>query len=415
MFKKLFKMQWVLLAMFTTMLPIGAEVAFAHGERAQQAGLRMRTMNWFDINISPTDVKVNDVVTITGKFNPSVWWPDHMASIEEAAFLNIGVAGPAFVRIDSRVNGIPMIRSTQFELGKTYEFEIKIKARAPGSYHAHPVMSIEGAGPIIGPGTWIEVGGSQDDFVNTVETLTGETIDLETYGLTAIIWTHLFWLAVGIAWLAYWFRKTPVIMPRYNRITEEGEGKANELITMQDMVVSFVFFVFTLVAITGGYFWAQSEYPITTPLQTSKVDVPLLPDQEDVLDIKVNKATYRIPGRSFKLDLEVTNHSDRTLRVGEFSTANIRFINKDVLPGLTRVDKQDLIAPDGLVVEGGSILPGQTKLITVYADDALWETYRLTSLIYDPDSRFAGMLFFFDENGERFHYEVGGAMLPEFS
>jgi len=111
----------------------------------------------------------------------------------------------------------------------------------------------------------------------------------------------------------------------------------------------------------------------------------------------------------------VTNLSDRTLRVGEFSTANIRFINKDVQPGLTRVDKQDLIAPDGLVVEGGAILPGQTTTISVYADDALWETYRLTSLIYDPDSRFAGMLFFFDENGERFHYEVGGAMLPEFT
>ena len=413
MFKKLFKMQWVLLAMFATMLPL--EAAFAHGERAQQAGLRMRTMNWFDVQISPVNVQVNDVVTIRGKFNPSTWWPDHMASIEESAFLNVGVAGPAFVRIDSRVNGVPMIRSTHFDLGKTYEFEIKIKARAPGRYHAHPVMSIEGAGPIIGPGTWLEVGGSQDDFVNTVETLTGETIDLETVGLTAIIWTHSFWLVVGIAWLFYWFRKTPVIMPRYNKIVEEGEARAGELITMQDMVVSFVFFVFTLVAITGGYFWAQNEYPITTPLQTSKVDVPNLPDQEHVLDIKVIKATYRIPGRSFKLDLDVTNLSDRTLRVGEFSTANIRFINKDVQPGLTRVDKQDLIAPDGLVVEGGAILPGQTTTISVYADDALWETYRLTSLIYDPDSRFAGMLFFFDENGERFHYEVGGAMLPEFS
>ena len=31
---------------------------FAHGERAQQAGLRMRAVNWFDIEVSQTDVKI---------------------------------------------------------------------------------------------------------------------------------------------------------------------------------------------------------------------------------------------------------------------------------------------------------------------------------------------------------------------
>jgi len=66
------------------------------------------------------------------------------------------------------------------------------------------------------------------------------------------------------------------------------------------------------------------------------------------------------------------------------------------------------------VVEGGSIGPGETKRIVMYADDALWETYRLTSLIYDPDSRFAAMLFFYNESNERVYYEVGGPMLPTF-
>lgn len=415
MSKKIFKIQWVLLAVLTAVMPFSIDLAFAHGERAQQAGLRMRTMNWFDVEISPTEVKVNDIVTIKGKFVPSVWWPEHVASIAESAFLNVGVPGPVFLRLDSRVNGVAHIRSSRYELGKTYEFEITLKARLPGRYHAHPVMSVEGAGPIIGPGTWVEVTGSHDGFENTVTTLTGETIDLESYGMTNIVWTHIFWIVVGMAWLGYWFRKTPVIMPRYNKVLELGDDNANQLITMKDMVVSFLFFVFTLVAIAGGYFWAQSQYPITTPLQTGKIDIPALPEQEHVLDLEVLEARYRIPGRSFRVDLEVRNVSDRVLRVGEFSTANIRFINKDVIPGVKRRDAQHLVAEEGLRVEGGAIMPGETKTITVYADDALWETYRLTSLIYDPDSRFAGMLFFFDEDGNRFHYEIGGAMLPEFS
>jgi methane/ammonia monooxygenase subunit B len=78
------------------------------------------------------------------------------------------------------------------------------------------------------------------------------------------------------------------------------------------------------------------------------------------------------------------------------------------------VDSHDLVASEGLRVEDGMIDANATKEIKVFAEDALWETYRLTSLIYDPDSRFAGMLFFFGDNGDRFHTEVGGPMLPVF-
>ncbi len=388
---------------------------FAHGERAQQAGLRMRTLNWFDFTISQVTLEVNETITVSGKFVPSVWWPDHMASPEHAAYLNVSSPGPAFVRLDSRVNGEPTIRSQRYKMGELYEFEIILKARTPGRYHIHPVLNVKGTGPLIGPGLWVEITGDQADFENSIVTLTKKTVDLESVGLKEVIWLHTFWIIVALAWFGYWFRKLPVIMPRFKAIEDGGDEAGNALITIQDMIVAFGFFLFTLVSITVLYFWTQEKYPITTPLQTSTFDVPILHEQADSLDIELIEARYRIPGRSFKVTMDIKNNSDHTYRIGEFLTANLRFINRDVLGEIKPRDENDLMASTGLFIEGNEIKPKQTSRVIIYADDALWETYRLTSLIYDPDSRFAGMLFFYDENNEREHYEIGGPMLPAFN
>ena len=408
------KFSVILLCIFT--LFSMAELAFAHGEKAQQAGLRMRTMNWWDLEVYPKKLEINDIMTVKGKFSPSVWWPRHMANPQDGmAYLNLGVPGPVFVRIDSRVNGVPMIRSAQFKKGETYEFEMKLKARTPGRYHVHPVISVEGTGPVIGPAYWVEVTGDPEKFENKVETLTGEIVDMETHGMKEIVTWHTFWAIVGLLWIAYWFRKFPVLMPRYREVERLGPKRANEMISLQDMIVAFVFFGGILTAIAGSYFYTQMKYPITTPLQTGEVEVQPLPSQGDIVELKLHKARYRIPGRSFKIEMDVTNNGDSPIRIGEFSTANVRFINKAVMGTVERQDELDTIASEGLQVEGGAIQPGETQRITLFAEDALWETMRLTSLVYDPDSRFAAMLFFFDEEGNRYHTEVGGQMMPTFS
>ncbi len=408
-------MKKFLVLCFSAWLILLSSTLFAHGERAQQAGLRMRTLNWFDFNIDKTQLNVNDTMVVSGKFIPSVWWPEHMPSPEGKAYLNVSSPGPAFVRLDSRVNGEPTIRSQRYKPGELYHFEITLKARIPGRYHIHPVLNVEGTGPVIGPGLWVVIEGDQKDFVNTITTLTGKTVDLESVGFKEAIWLHLFWLIVALAWFGYWFRKLPVVMPRFKAIQDGGDAAGNALITLQDMIVAFGFFLFTLVSITALYFWTQERFPITTPLQTSTFDVPIIHEQYKPLDIYMVQARYRIPGRSFRVTLDITNNSKHTYRIGEFSTANLRFINKAVLGDIKPKDESDLMATSGLFIEGGEIRAGETTRITLYADDALWETYRLTSLIYDPDSRFAGMLFFYDENNQRIQYEIGGPMLPVFN
>lgn len=405
-----------LLVVSLVLLQFYSDVVLAHGERAQQAGIRMRTMYWWDIEVHPKKLKIGEDVVVTGKFMPSTFWPEHLASIEHSAFMNIGVPGPAFLRMHSEVNGTPMVRSTRFYLGNEYHFKVVMKARQGGRYHVHPVVSVQDAGPIIAPGIWIEVEGKRPaDFKNEVTTLMGETIDLETHGMKEIIWMNAFWFAVGFAWLAYWFvRKDPVLLPRYSYIAEHGEENAGKLISLRDMIVAALFFGFTMVAITAGYFWAQARYPNTTPLQTGKVVTNELPAQEDALDVTVSNAVYHIPGRAFNFDVTVTNKGNSPLQLGEFATAGIRFVNSKVLPGIKPVDETDPVSPDGLVVDAPAVQPGETKTFTVSANDALWEKYRLTSLIYDPDSRFAGMLFFYDAEGKRYYHEIGEVMIPDF-
>lgn len=387
---------------------------FAHGERAQQAGIRMRTIHWMDLDIQPRKVKVGENIVVTGKFIPSEEWPYHLASIEDVAFLNIGIPGPSFLRISSEVNGVPMMRSTSFKKGELYEYKIVLKARRADRYHIHPVVNVADAGPIIGNGYWVEVEESSVPFENSITTLTGETIDTETYGLSNVINWSVFWGVIGVLWIVFWIYRMPLFIPRYRKVIELGDD-ANKMISPLDRKIGLLFLTTTLVVILGGYYYAEQQYPITTPLQTGRIEVPSLDRSLDKkVEVSLQKAIYRIPGRSFAVTMEVTNHSDSAISVGEFNAANIRFINHEVMGEVKPQDEHDLVAMQGLRIEGGSIGAGQTKVVTLYANDALWEIYRLTSLIYDPDSAFAGMLSFYDKLGRRYNSEIGGPMLPKF-
>ncbi len=397
------------------MLVLLAGDALAHGERAQLASMRMRTVHWFDTKVEPLNVKVGDIVTVTGKLVTSEWWPKHMPSIEETVYLNIGVPGPTFLRLHSEVNGVPMMRSTAFPLGKVYEYKTVLRARIAGRYHVHPILNVKDAGSLVDKGTWLEVAESDSDapFVNEITTLPGDTINLETYGLKGVFTWHLIWIAMGVAYLVYWLVRKELFIPRFIRIRELGDDRANEILTKRDFVASSLFFTATLALILGGYIWAELKYPITIPLQTGLVDVEPIEIPTGGLEVEVDHATYDLAGRSLNMQLKLTNNSDSPLRIGEFLTANIRFLNPDVNEGEI-YEGEEMVSKDGLTVSVDTIQPGQTVDVELVASDALWEQYRMTGLIHDPDSRFAGMIFYYDEDGERYFQEVGGAVLPNF-
>jgi len=113
-------------------------------------------------------------------------------------------------------------------------------------------------------------------------------------------------------------------------------------------------------------------------------------------------------------NFRITNEGKEAVRIGEFNTAGLRFLNPDVYT--TKVDYPDyLLADRGLTLSDNSpIQPGETKEITVTVQDARWDTERLSGLAYDVDSSFAGVLFFFTASGTRYPMEVGGSVIPTF-
>lgn len=386
--------------------------ALAHGEKAQEAFLRMRSIHWIDTQIGPVEVDVNDLVEVSGKFIPSKTWPGHVPT-PDTAFLNIGVPGPSFVRLESWVNGVNMVNSTSFELGGVYDYKVVLKARRPGRYHVHPLINVLDAGPLVGPGIWVNVNGRFGDFKHEVTTITGETVDLETYNLPTIFGWHLFWMSAGAAWLIYWiFFKGRQLLPRYRRVLKLGDD-ADSMISPFDRKLAVGVLVATLLMVTYGYFSTASQYPIVIPLQTGQISIEPNPVPDPLVEVRFDDASYRIPGRSLSVNLTVTNTGDKPVNVGEFMTANVRFIDSAV-SDVTPADEDDLIAPGGLQVSGGAIEPGETKQITIRAEDAMWETQRLARLIYDPDSRFAGLVYFYDSDGARQIIEVSGPLLPTF-
>jgi len=407
---KVAKLSFVALLMSLTAAMFYTPTASAHGEKSQAAFMRMRTIHWFDLNWSKDSVAVNDTMTISGKFHVFAGWPETVDK-PDISFLNIGIPGPVFIRAGSWIGGQLVPRSVTLELGETYEFKVLLKARRPGDWHVHTMMNVKGGGPIIGPGKWVTVTGSMGSFVNNITTLTGETINLETYNLSNIYFWHALWYAIGLAWLAFWVKR-PMFVPRHIAISG---GKADTLISANDKKVGLAFAIGTMAIVAASMASTNEKYPVTTPLQAGllrgmkPIEMP-----EATVSVKVDDASYRVPGRAMQMTLTVTNNGDSAIRLGEFNTAGVRFLDPAVLQDETAYP-DDLLAEEGLTVNDNSPLaPGETRTIEVTASDAAWEVYRLADLIYDPDSRFAGLLFFFDAEGNRQMVMVDAPLIPSF-
>ena len=222
-----------ILFLFLSLLSIAyTSLVSAHGERSQEPFLRMLSVQWYDTKWSTNKLAVNEELTLTGKFHLHTGWPEAIAR-PDVAFMHVYVPGPVFVRKGVWVNGRPMVRSASYEIGRDYEYKIVMKARRPGQHHVHPMLSIKDGGPNAGPGQWVEITGDAADFVNPITTLTGETVNLETWGWTRVWSWHALWGVLAVFWLAWWLRR-PLLAGRNIMLRQ---GREDELITPTDKKV----------------------------------------------------------------------------------------------------------------------------------------------------------------------------------
>lgn len=403
--------RWIVPALAVAGLFGGSPVVSAHGEKALEPFIRTRTIQFYDVAWSKPEMRVNDVVEVTGRFHVAEDWPIGVPK-PEAAFLNISAPGPVFIRTERSLNGQPWINSVALAPGGDYEFRVALKARVPGRYHIHPFFNLKDAGPVQGPGQWIEVGGVANDFENRATLLNGEIINMESYGLAGGVFWHALWIISGLAWLLWWIRR-PLFLPRYKMMLA---GQEQALITPLDKNIAKAILVAVPVIVLGANAMAQSRYPDAIPLQAALDRIePLSPlVNNGAVKVKVDRVEYRVSQRAMVLTAHITNQSGKAIRIGEFATANLRFIDRGVGGPITN-ESDELVTVTGLQTDLSSPLqPHQTKEIHITASDAGWETERLDGLIRDADSRLGGLLFFFDEEGQRSIASISAAVIPHF-
>ncbi len=254
--------------------------------------------------------------------------------------------------------------------------------------------------------------GDASDFVNQVTLLNGEVIDMETYGLGNAIYWHAFWILAGTAWLLWWLRR-PLFIQRYEML---ADGREDELVTETDKNVAKMILVGVAVVVLVGYLQAQSKHPNAIPLQAARDQIEPLQAKVNngVVDVKVKSAAYQVPDRAMVLKLKVTNNSDTILNIGELAVANVRFINAEVI-NAGNSENSELVAAEGLKTDTNTaIAPGETRLITVTAQDAAWETQRLDGLIKDADSRMGGLLFLYGPDQQRHIVSISASVIPKY-
>ena len=390
---------------------LSPDAALAHGEKALEPFVRMRTIQWYDLAWSKAKLNVNEEVVITGKFHVNADWPRGVAQ-PDATYLNVSAPGPVFIRTERYLNGQSSVSSSALKLGGDYDFKIVMKARTPGRFHLHPFVNLHDAGSVVGPGQWMEVEGDASAFTNQIKTLDGGVIDMETYGLANGLAWHGFWIALGAAWLLWWVRR-PLFIPRYKML---HAGQEASLVSPVDrMIGAAIIFVVPMI-VFGANFVTDLQYPNAIPLQAAMDQIDPLPPAVDVgaVQIKIQRAEYNVPARAMIMTALLHNGSDHAVRVGEFATANVRFLNPAVIQS-PQGEGAASAAREGLGIDTADpIAPGETRTIRITAKDSLWQRERLDGLIRDADTRMGGLLFLYDDAGRRYVSSVSAPVIPKF-
>lgn len=407
-----FKTGLLALIALTVLSGLPLSSAQAHGEKALEPFIRMRTIQWYDVQWSTQTLKVNDEVSVSGKFHVAEDWPVSVPK-PEASFLNISTPGPVLIRTERYLNGKPWANSVALQPGGDYEFKVVMKGRLPGRYHIHPFFNLRDAGQVMGPGVWLEIGGTADDFSNTIKTINGEMIDMESFGFANGVFLHLFWGALAAAWLLWWVRR-PLFISRYRML---DAGLEHELITSQDKLIAKVVLVGIPVLVLALNAVTSQRYPDAIPLQAGLDQILPLPAQVNAGTVNVDtlKAEYNVSKRAMLLQVKVDNRSQGAVRIGEFASANVHFLNADVTDSGYKPGKDD-VSNNGLSLDNATpIEPGEQRTVTIEVRDAAWESEKLDGLIRDADSRLGGLLFLYDDMlGKRYISSISAAVIPKY-
>jgi methane/ammonia monooxygenase subunit B len=411
-----------------------AAPASAHGEKSQEAFLRMRTIAFTDVQFiggalhdnGETYLNQGDFVTLKGTARLMETWPYTLAKGEpQIGYINIATQGPAVEMIERTVNGVSTPGRIEIGRSRYYTFEMKLMGRRPGRWHVHPSFAVKGAGTILGPGQWINVGRKSGGFTSPVTLYNGKTINMENYGLSAIWLIQVVGFILGMIWLVWWTGGSmignPKWGPKWHRtvtnpavtlaIPLNDDGVAVGLNKKADHRFINVLVLITAIFLLVGWIWQASAFPVKIPQQVVQFEPPktALDTAPPLAKVDAQTAAYQPDSKQLTIEVKTTNVSDSPITFTEFTTSTLTFQPQGgsaIAPGyyLHNMD----------VSPSGAIQPGQTTTLKLAIDASSFQEEHLLPL-GESQLTVAGLMGFKDASGKRSFAEISEPLRPRFS
>ena len=371
----------VLAPMLALLFILGtAGVVFAHGERAQEGFLRMKTVAWQDVRFSATNVDQGKQLVITGKVKVLEVWPATLAN-PELGYINVSASGPHFVMKERTVNGHPAPASFSLEKGGMYEFRMVLEGRTPGYWHVHPTLFVLHSGGLLGPGQWTTVAAVPGGYQNKVTLLDGKVIDLDTYALGWVFWFSFLGFIPGVWWMLWWTMKhrtvtNVAVTVLSGKVPLNDPGEDIGLITKADHKTSTLIAVLSVVLLIAGWLYMDWNWPTRIPQQVLRFTPPRLAEPVKFVQAKDGRATYDPRSNTVVLNTQVSNTGSQPMKLVGFTTSNLTFNQGS-----------------GLSTEPAAVGPRQTVTLKVTIQSKVWSEERLIPLD-KPQMGIAGLLVF---------------------
>jgi len=389
-----------------------APAAQAHGERAQEAFLRMRTVSWVDVTFSSDRVKQGETFTITGTAKILDAWPTNLAKGNpNTAFLGVIAPGPVVMLKERTINGVSIPTRIDAKKGDIYEFSMTIAGRRVGRWHIHPALSVKGAGTLLGPGQFITVEKNPDGFRNDVQLVEaggnpGGTINLENYQLSFTwIWLVITFL-IGLAWMIYWTvpKRTVTNLAVTSQIPLNTDGMDYGLITKKDHRNMNWFAIGTALLLVAGWIWQANAFPTKMPQQIFQFAPPRPAVAETSLigTAGLGEARYDEGSQTLTMDVDVTNRGTTPMELQQFTTSTLKFA-----PGLAPGENTGGLT----ATPSGSVAPGATTKLSVAMQGPGWEGEKLIP-VNESSQMITGILVFQTGDGKKVFTEVEANLQP---
>lgn len=395
------------------LLVASAPAASAHGERAQEAFLKMRTVGWVNVEFSGGTVQTGESggdeifisqgeeIQLTGITTILEAWPGTLAGGEPGTgFINVIAPGPVMLVKEKTINGVSAPHRISVEKGGIYEFDITIAGRTVGRWHIHPSFSVKGAGTLLGPGQWVNVQ-EAEDYTNPVTLLSGETINLENYELGYVWIFSTLTFIIGIGWMLHWtlLHRTVQNLAVTSQIPLNTDGMRYGLISRADHRISNVFLLVTALLVGVYFVYQLVAWPDKLPQQVIEfapppIEVPVVAEAVGI------EATYDPDTTTVTMSADVTNVGESDIEVSQFTTSTLTFVNPDLA--------EPTLEQAAMTVEpSGPISPGETATITLTMPDERWDTEKVIPTA-ESQLEIVG-LWVFDPTG---YAEVHAPLIP---